>query len=208
MKRPIASWAAIMIDIHQLSKKFFTGGREIVAVDRLSLSVRPGEVYGLLGPNGAGKTTTIRMIIGLLEPDDGYAEVAGFRTSEAPDEVKARVGLVSAGDGVYPWLTVREMLLFFADLYGVAAAPSQEKSADALRAVGFDKATRAALRDTQHRPAAAGDAGPGADPRSARDVARRADARPGRVGQPGCRRLHRPAAGPRDCRDHDDAPSR
>ncbi len=114
-----------MIDIHQLTKKFDTGGRELVAVDRLSFSVNAGEVYGLLGPNGAGKTTTIRMIIGLLEPDEGYAEVDGFRTSRSPDEVKARLGLVSAGDGVYPWLSVREMLLFFADLYGVA--PRQAK---------------------------------------------------------------------------------
>ena len=115
-----------MIDIHELSKSFDSGGRAILAVDRLSFSVRPGEVYGLLGPNGAGKTTTIRMIIGLLEPDAGYAEVAGFRTSEAPDEVKARIGLVSSGDGVYPWLTVREMLLFFADLYGVVPRQAKE----------------------------------------------------------------------------------
>jgi ABC-2 type transport system ATP-binding protein/sodium transport system ATP-binding protein len=116
-----------MIDIHELSKSFDSGGRAILAVDHLSFSVRAGEVYGLLGPNGAGKTTTIRMIIGLLEPDNGYAEVAGFRTSVAPDEVKARLGLVSAGDGVYPWLTVREMLLFFADLYGVAPRQAKEK---------------------------------------------------------------------------------
>ena len=114
-----------MIRIHELSKQFTTGGREVVAVDRLSFSVEPGEVYGLLGPNGAGKTTTLRMIVGLLDPDGGYAEVAGFRTSEAPDEVKARIGMVSAGDGIYPWLSVREMLLFFADLYGVPPRQAQ-----------------------------------------------------------------------------------
>lgn len=108
-----------MITIHELTKRFRIGGTEILAVDRLSFVVKPGEVYGLLGPNGAGKTTTIRMIVGLLRPDSGYAEVAGFRTSALPDEVKSRVGLVSANDGVYPWLTVREMLLFFADLYGL-----------------------------------------------------------------------------------------
>jgi ABC-2 type transport system ATP-binding protein/sodium transport system ATP-binding protein len=108
-----------MITIHELSRRFRIGGAEIQAVDRLSFAVPAGEVYGLLGPNGAGKTTTIRMIVGLLRPDSGWAEVAGFRTSESPDEVKARVGLVSANDGVYPWLTVREMLLFFADLYGL-----------------------------------------------------------------------------------------
>jgi sodium transport system ATP-binding protein len=108
-----------MITIHELTKRFYSGGQAILAVDRLSLTVAAGEVYGLLGPNGAGKTTTIRMIVGLLRPDAGYAEVAGFRTSDSPEEVKSRVGLVSANDGVYPWLTVREMLLFFADLYGV-----------------------------------------------------------------------------------------
>jgi sodium transport system ATP-binding protein len=115
-----------MIIIHELSKRFHAGRTSIVAVDRLSFTVPAGEVYGLLGPNGAGKTTTIRMIVGLLRPDHGYAEVAGFRTSEAPDEVKSRVGLVSANDGVYPWLSVREMLLFFADLYGLAPPEARE----------------------------------------------------------------------------------
>lgn len=112
-----------MINIHELIKRFHVGGASIMAVDGISFTVPAGEVYGLLGPNGAGKTTTIRMIVGLLRPDHGYAEVSGFRTSDAPDEVKSRVGLVSANDGVYPWLTVREMLLFFADLYGL---PPQE----------------------------------------------------------------------------------
>jgi sodium transport system ATP-binding protein len=95
------------------------GGGQIVAVDQLSFVVPPGEVYGLLGPNGAGKTTTLRMILGLLKPTSGQASIAGFRSDRHPDEVKRRVGLVSAGAGLYQGLTVREMLLFFADLYGV-----------------------------------------------------------------------------------------
>lgn len=115
-----------MIEIHELTKRFYSGGREILAVDRLSFRVAQGEVYGLLGPNGAGKTTTIRMIIGLLKPDSGYAAVEGIRTADAPDEVKSRLGLVSASDGVYPWLTVREMLLFFADLYGLPIRQARE----------------------------------------------------------------------------------
>jgi ABC-2 type transport system ATP-binding protein/sodium transport system ATP-binding protein len=90
-----------------------------VAVNGLSFSVGSGEVYGLLGPNGAGKTTTLRMILGLLESDAGFAEVAGFRSSESSDEVKRRVGFVSASAGLYPWLTPRELVLFFADLYGI-----------------------------------------------------------------------------------------
>jgi sodium transport system ATP-binding protein len=115
-----------MITVHELTKLFASAGRPFTAVDGLSFRVSAGEVYGLLGPNGAGKTTTIRMIVGLLQPDGGYAEVAGFRTNDDPEEVKSRIGLVSAGDGVYPWLTVREMLLFFADLYGVEPRQARE----------------------------------------------------------------------------------
>jgi ABC-2 type transport system ATP-binding protein/sodium transport system ATP-binding protein len=106
-----------MISVHELTKRFWVSGRELLAVDHLCFSLDAGEVYGLLGPNGAGKTTTIRMVVGLLRPDEGYAEVAGYRTSDMPDEVKSRIGLVSASAGLYPTLTVKEMLLFYADLY-------------------------------------------------------------------------------------------
>lgn len=107
-----------MIVAHELTKQFQDGENQVLAVNRLSFRVEPGEVYGLLGPNGAGKTTTLRMVIGLLRPDQGFAEVAGFRATDSPFEVRARIGMVSANDGVYPWLTVREMLLYFAELYG------------------------------------------------------------------------------------------
>lgn len=109
-----------------------------MAVNGLSFHVKPGEVYGLLGPNGAGKTTTLRMVIGLLQPDSGYTEVAGFRTAAAPFEVRARVGLVSANDGVYPWLTVREMLLYFAELYGTPPDVAQEQLAETSRMLNFE----------------------------------------------------------------------
>jgi ABC-2 type transport system ATP-binding protein/sodium transport system ATP-binding protein len=109
-----------MIQVEGLSRRFaLPGGGEIVAVDNLSFSVSSGEVYGLLGPNGAGKTTTLRMLLGLLRPSAGRANVEGFSSIEAPEEVKRRVGLVSATAGLYPHLSVREMLLFFADLYAV-----------------------------------------------------------------------------------------
>src|SRR5881394_3340961 len=86
-----------MIEVHHLTKRFPGPGRgEIVAVDNLSFSVATGEVYGLLGPNGAGKTTTLRMILGLLRPTSGQASIAGFGSSEFPDEVKRRVGYVSS----------------------------------------------------------------------------------------------------------------
>jgi sodium transport system ATP-binding protein len=112
-----------MIDVRNLTKVYpLAGGRELTAVDAISFSVEAGEVYGLLGPNGAGKTTTLRMLLGLLRPTDGYATIGGFRSVEFPDEVKRRVGLVAANAGLYQYLSAREMLLFFADLYGVPVA--------------------------------------------------------------------------------------
>jgi sodium transport system ATP-binding protein len=109
-----------MIEVRELTKRFpLAAGGELLAVDAVSFAVRPGEVYGLLGPNGAGKTTTIRMILGLLKPTSGEATIGGFSSATHPDEVKRRVGLVQADAGLYQWLSVREMLLYFADLYGV-----------------------------------------------------------------------------------------
>jgi sodium transport system ATP-binding protein len=118
-----------MISVVELTKRFSSGGQEILAVDHLSFTVVPGEAYGLLGANGAGKTTTLRMILGLLEPTSGYAEVEGFRTSEAPDEVKSRIGMVSTSAGLYQWLTPRELLLFFADVYGLDDATAEKNLA-------------------------------------------------------------------------------
>jgi sodium transport system ATP-binding protein len=109
-----------MISIHNLSKTFYAGRREIRAAHDVSFEVAPGEVFGLLGPNGAGKTTMMRMILGLLKPDQGYAEIAGHRSDRQPDEVKRQVGFVSAAAGVYQWLTGREMLGFFGEIYGLS----------------------------------------------------------------------------------------
>lgn len=118
-----------MIDVVELTKRFESSRQEVLAVDRLSFRVECGEVYGLLGANGAGKTTTLRMILGLLVPSSGFAEVAGFRTSEAPHEIKSRIGLVSASAGLYQWLTPRESLLFFADLYGLSPEQAEKNLA-------------------------------------------------------------------------------
>jgi len=116
-----------MIFVHELTRHFRSAGAPIIAVDGLSFHVRAGEVYGLLGPNGAGKTTTLRMILGLLAPTSGDAEVQGFKATSQPDEVKRRIGLVSASSGLYQWLTPREMLMFFADLYGVVPAAARDR---------------------------------------------------------------------------------
>jgi sodium transport system ATP-binding protein len=129
-----------MIEVHDLSKRFSLGGnRELAAVDGVSFRVLPGEVYGLLGPNGAGKTTTLRMLLGLLSPSGGFATVSGFRSDEHPDEVKRRVGLVSSSAGVYPWLSGRETLLFFADLYGLSPRTAEKQVARLSKLFGLEE---------------------------------------------------------------------
>lgn len=125
-----------MIAATRLRKQFLVRGQPLLAVDGVSFQVQEGEVYGLLGPNGAGKTTTLRMVMGLLEPDEGYVEIGGVRTDQNPAEIRMQLGLISTNDGVYPWLTVREMLMYFADLYAVDVPVATERLnelADLLR---------------------------------------------------------------------------
>jgi len=111
------------IRIFELRKSFPAPDRTVHAVRGVSFDVAPGEVFGLLGPNGAGKTTTLRMILGLIPSDSGFAQVHGLRSDLHPDAVKQRIGFVSANTGLYPWLTARETLEFFASIYG--ATPQQ-----------------------------------------------------------------------------------
>ncbi|MBI1913843.1 MAG: ATP-binding cassette domain-containing protein [Planctomycetes bacterium] len=132
-----------MIQVEGLTRRFdLPGGGEVLAVDAVSFRVGTGEVYGLLGPNGAGKTTTLRMLLGLLQPTAGWATVAGFRSDQQPDEVKRRVGLVSATAGLYPHLSVREMLLFFADLYGCDAGQAGAELDKLAELLGLDELLR------------------------------------------------------------------
>lgn len=129
-----------MIIASGLTKQFHWAGKTIQALDSVSFSVQQGEVFGLLGPNGAGKTTTLRIVMGLLQPDAGYAEVGGFRAGPDSPEVRAKIGMVSTNDGVYPWLTAREMLLYFADLYAVPLSLARqrlERLVDELQLSGF-----------------------------------------------------------------------
>ncbi|HEU0123934.1 MAG TPA: ABC transporter ATP-binding protein [Bryobacteraceae bacterium] len=107
-----------MIRATQLTRRF----DRVVAVDGLDLEIPKGEVFGLVGPDGAGKTTTLRLLTGLLDPDKGEAEVAGFRVAEKPDEVRDRIGYMAQKFGLYGDLTVEENMDFYADLFGVESA--------------------------------------------------------------------------------------
>ena len=93
----------------------------------ISFQASAGEIFGLLGPNGAGKTTTLRVICTLLAPDSGSVEVLGFDTRTTPQEVRRRVGVVTAEIGVYPRLSARENIAYFAELSGVADGELNKK---------------------------------------------------------------------------------
>jgi ABC-2 type transport system ATP-binding protein len=100
--------------VENLVKRF----GEFVAVDRINLEVRKGEVFGFLGPNGAGKSTTIRMLCGLLKPTSGHAEVAGFDVSQKPEAVRQNIGYMSQKFSLYNDLTGIEWALSMANLKG------------------------------------------------------------------------------------------
>jgi sodium transport system ATP-binding protein len=85
----------------------------------ISFDAQAGEIFGLLGPNGAGKTTTLRIICTLLSPDAGTVEVLGFSTRTTPEEVRRRIGVVTADIGVYPRLSARENIEYLASLCGL-----------------------------------------------------------------------------------------
>jgi len=112
-----------MIEARHLTKVFKDKKRgEIRAVDNVSFTCRPGQIYGLLGANGAGKTTTLRLLATLLKPTGGTAVVAGHDTAAAPEQVRANVGFLAASTALYGRLSAREMIAYFGRLNGLAAA--------------------------------------------------------------------------------------
>ena len=108
-----------------------------VAVDHVSLTVEPGEVFGFLGSNGAGKSTAIRMLCGLLTPTSGTGRVLGYDVAKQPEEVKRRIGYMSQRFSLYDDLTVRENLDFFAGIYGLEGARLAARRDYALRMAGL-----------------------------------------------------------------------
>lgn len=104
-----------MIETKELTKKF----GELTAVERLSITVNAGEVFGFLGPNGAGKTTTIRMLCALIKPTQGNAQVAGYTLGREDDQIRRNVGILTESPGLYDRLSAERNLDFFAQLYAI-----------------------------------------------------------------------------------------
>ncbi len=125
---------AIAVEIRDLSKHFGA----FRAVDRVSLAVNEGEIFGFLGANGAGKSTTIRMLCGLLTPTSGTGLVLGTDVARDPESVKRKIGYMSQRFSLYDDLTVGQNLRFFGGVYGLHGAEAREREAWALRMAGLE----------------------------------------------------------------------
>ncbi|MBZ5599457.1 MAG: ABC transporter ATP-binding protein [Acidobacteriia bacterium] len=123
------------INVVGLTKSF----PDVRAVDHLSFDVHAGEIFGLVGPDGAGKTTTLRMLAGVMPPDEGSAMVAGFDVGRDPEGAKHHLSYMPQRFGLYEDLTVDENIRFYADLFGVRRAEREQRSPELLQAAGMSE---------------------------------------------------------------------
>ena len=123
-----------VIEVEGLTKRFGA----FTAVDHISFSVRPGEIFGFLGANGAGKTTAMRMLCGLSKPTSGTGRVAGFDIAAQPEQVKRHIGYMSQKFSLYEDLKVWENLRLFGGIYGLKERDIARKTDEMLRELGFE----------------------------------------------------------------------
>jgi ABC-2 type transport system ATP-binding protein len=135
------------IRIEELTKDYAVGfwrKRPYRALDRLSLQVEPGEVFGFLGPNGAGKTTTLKLLMQLIFPTSGHAEVLGKPVGDVA--ARRRIGFLPENPYFYDYLSAEELLTYFAQLFGFSAAEQKARVSSLLDRVGIGAERRLQLR--------------------------------------------------------------
>ncbi len=135
------------IQIDNLAKEYPVGfwrRRTYRALDGLTLSIEPGEVFGFLGPNGAGKTTTLKLLMQLIYPTSGRAQILGRPVGDVA--IRHRIGYLPENPSFYDYLTAEELLTYFAQLFGYSAADRRTRVATLLDRVGIGRERRFQLR--------------------------------------------------------------
>lgn len=122
-----------IIRVEHLIKKYY----HTAAVNDISFEIKKGEIFGLLGPNGAGKSTIISILCGLLEPTSGRGIIDGFDIEKNAFEIKKIIGVVPQEISLYPTLTARENLDFYAKIYGLPGRVREKRIAELLKVSGL-----------------------------------------------------------------------
>jgi ABC-2 type transport system ATP-binding protein len=138
---------AAALATYELTKEYAVGfwrKRRYRALDRLTLEIAPGEVFGFLGPNGAGKTTTLKLLMQLVYPTSGRAEIFGRPLGDRA--VKRRIGYLPENPYFYDYLTAEELLTYFAGLFGYRGADAKKRASSLLDQVGVGAERRLQLR--------------------------------------------------------------
>lgn len=129
------------VSLHELTRRF----GDFTAVDRVTLDVARGEIFGFLGPNGAGKSTTIRMLCGILPPSSGKGTVAGYDIATQSEQIKNQIGYMSQKFSLYEELTVEENIDFYSGIYRIPAGKKAKRKEWVIGMAGLaeQRATRA-----------------------------------------------------------------
>ena len=122
------------VELKNVTKRY----NELVAVNNLSLTIEQGEIFGLLGPNGSGKSTTLKMLLGLVQPEDGSVQVLGLDARKNPVEIKKLVGYAPESPRLYEFLTGIEFLDFIGDIYGMRTEEKRSRINEYLKALQLE----------------------------------------------------------------------
>ena len=122
------------VELKNVTKRY----NEIIAVDNVNLKIGSGEIFGLLGPNGSGKSTTLKMLLGLVQPDEGSVTVLGMPVRQDPVALKRMVGYVPEAPRLYEFLTGVEYLDFIGDVYGMQPEEKKSRINEYLRALQLE----------------------------------------------------------------------